>query len=73
MLGILACKWIPLSSLCLQAISCHYASSYCEYIEVEGASHENIAEEVMELARKKLARIKFDPNITITFQVRYML
>ncbi|XP_069946621.1 phytanoyl-CoA dioxygenase, peroxisomal isoform X2 [Cherax quadricarinatus] len=36
-----------------KAISCHYASSECEYIDVRGTSQENIAKEVEEVARKK--------------------
>lgn len=37
-----------------KAISCHYASSSCEYINVEGTNQENIANEVMALAEKRL-------------------
>ncbi|XP_072031127.1 phytanoyl-CoA dioxygenase, peroxisomal-like [Amphiura filiformis] len=38
-----------------KAISCHYASSTdCDYIDVEGTTHENIAEEVIGIAKKKL-------------------
>lgn len=36
-----------------KAISCHYASSDCYYINVEGTSQENIANEVKEMAKKK--------------------
>lgn len=36
-----------------KAISCHYAASECEYIDVRGTSQENIAKEVEELARKR--------------------
>jgi len=36
-----------------KAISCHYAASECEYIDVTGTSQENIAEEVLEIARKR--------------------
>lgn len=35
-----------------KAISCHYASSECEYIDVMGTSQENIATEVLEMAKK---------------------
>ena len=48
----------------MQAISCHYASSHCYYIDVEGTSQENIANELVELAQKKLG-----PDIDFTFQV----
>ena len=48
-----------------QAISCHYASSHCHYLDdVEGSEHANIAEEVMELAKKRLG-----PDTEVTFQV----
>ena len=49
----------------LQAISCHYAASECEYISVEGTSQEMIEEEVVELARKRLGH-----DAVITFQAR---
>nr|XP_042134716.1 phytanoyl-CoA dioxygenase, peroxisomal [Peromyscus maniculatus bairdii] len=36
-----------------KAISCHYASSDCHYINVKGTSQENIEREVQELAEKR--------------------
>ncbi|CAD5117938.1 unnamed protein product [Dimorphilus gyrociliatus] len=36
-----------------KAISCHYASSNCEYIDVEGTVQENIAKEVLEIASRR--------------------
>ncbi|XP_075064757.1 phytanoyl-CoA dioxygenase, peroxisomal [Mixophyes fleayi] len=36
-----------------KAISCHYASSDCQYIDVKGTSQENIEKEVVELAMKR--------------------
>lgn len=36
-----------------QAISCHYASADCYYIDVRGTTQENIENEVKELAQKK--------------------
>ncbi|XP_008109667.1 phytanoyl-CoA dioxygenase, peroxisomal isoform X1 [Anolis carolinensis] len=36
-----------------KAISCHYASSDCYYIDVKGTSQEKVEEEIQELARKK--------------------
>ena len=48
----------------LQAISCHYAASECDYIPVEGTSQQLIEEEVQELARKRLGQ-----DAKITFQV----
>ncbi|KAM5172621.1 phytanoyl-CoA dioxygenase, peroxisomal-like [Mantella aurantiaca] len=35
-----------------KAISCHYASSDCHYIDVKGTTQENIEQEVSELAQK---------------------
>uniref|UniRef100_H2YLK7 Phytanoyl-CoA dioxygenase, peroxisomal n=1 Tax=Ciona savignyi TaxID=51511 RepID=H2YLK7_CIOSA len=37
-----------------KAISCHYASSHCEYIDVKGTVQENIEKEVIGVARKRL-------------------
>ena len=36
-----------------KAISCHYAASECDYIEVKGTIQEKLAEEVLEIARKR--------------------
>jgi len=36
-----------------KAISCHYAASECEYIDVKGTSQENIAEEVLNIAKRR--------------------
>ncbi|KAI1284870.1 Phytanoyl-CoA dioxygenase, peroxisomal [Halotydeus destructor] len=35
-----------------KAISCHYASSECNYIDVRGTSQDNIAQEVLQMAKK---------------------
>ncbi|XP_076329292.1 phytanoyl-CoA dioxygenase, peroxisomal-like isoform X2 [Tachypleus tridentatus] len=35
-----------------KAISCHYAASECEYIDIRGTSQENIGEEVIQLVSK---------------------
>nr|XP_020653438.1 phytanoyl-CoA dioxygenase, peroxisomal [Pogona vitticeps] len=37
----------------MQAISCHYASSDCYYIDVKGTSQEIIEKEIVEIAKKK--------------------
>ncbi|KAH7976286.1 hypothetical protein HPB52_010762 [Rhipicephalus sanguineus] len=42
-----------------EAISCHYAASECEYIDVEGSVQDPIAEEVLEIFRKRF------PNIAV--------
>ncbi|KAM4747848.1 phytanoyl-CoA dioxygenase, peroxisomal [Rhinophrynus dorsalis] len=36
-----------------KAISCHYASADCNYIDVKGTSQENIEKEVLEIAMKR--------------------
>jgi phytanoyl-CoA hydroxylase len=36
-----------------KAISCHYAASECYYIETEGSKQEKIAQEIIELVKKK--------------------
>ncbi|XP_059843252.1 phytanoyl-CoA dioxygenase, peroxisomal isoform X2 [Hypanus sabinus] len=36
-----------------KAISCHFASADCNYIDVKGTSQENIEEEVLEIGKKK--------------------
>ncbi|KAG7320363.1 hypothetical protein KOW79_016216 [Hemibagrus wyckioides] len=46
-----------------KAISCHYASADCQYIDVKGSTQENISKEVEELARKRLGS-----ETTLTFQ-----
>ena len=47
-----------------QAISTHYASSYCDYINVDGTIQEILSKEVEEVARKRLG-----PDVKFTFQV----
>ncbi|XP_029317378.1 phytanoyl-CoA dioxygenase, peroxisomal [Cottoperca gobio] len=44
-----------------KAISCHYASAGCYYIDVEGTTQENIEKEVEEIVTKKYA---FDNRIS---------
>ena len=52
----------------LQAISCHYASSHCQYIDIRGTSQENLAEELKELARKR-----YGNDFEVTFEVKSFL
>ncbi|XP_037797879.1 phytanoyl-CoA dioxygenase, peroxisomal-like isoform X1 [Penaeus monodon] len=42
-----------------KAISCHYASSHCQYIDVKGTTQENIAKEVEEIALKRGVSLGF--------------
>ncbi|KAK7129698.1 hypothetical protein R3I94_009349 [Phoxinus phoxinus] len=51
-----------------KAISCHYASSDCYYIDVKGTTQENISNEVKELAAKK-----YGVDDTISFQDTWAL
>ena len=37
-----------------QSISCHFASSECEYIDVKGSSQQFIEDEIKELIKEKL-------------------
>lgn len=52
---------------CVQAISCHYASADCYYIDVKGTTQENIEKEVKEIAARKYAL-----NEEISFKVRHL-
>ncbi|KAK3696720.1 hypothetical protein QZH41_013079, partial [Actinostola sp. cb2023] len=49
-----------------KAISCHYASCHCHYISVKGTVQEEIAEEVLGIAKRKLGSDLLD----ISFQVK---
>ncbi|XP_019866805.1 phytanoyl-CoA dioxygenase, peroxisomal [Aethina tumida] len=42
-----------------KAISCHYADSNCQFIDVRGTTQENIAKEIEELAAKKGVSLLF--------------
>lgn len=44
-----------------KAISCHYASADCNYIDVKNTSQENIEEEVLEIGRRKYGISKDTP------------
>ena len=46
----------------MQAISCHFASGHCEYVDVEGTLQEEVAKEVEAAAKKRLkgTEIKFE-------------
>lgn len=48
----------------LQAISCHYASSYCHYVDTQGTTQENISKEAEEIAKRKIGL-----ESEITYQV----
>ncbi|XP_075782140.1 phytanoyl-CoA dioxygenase, peroxisomal [Pelodiscus sinensis] len=51
-----------------KAISCHYASADCHYIEVKGTSQENIEKEVLEIAHRK-----YSVNMPITLKDIWMI
>lgn len=67
-LVLLLLRWYGLTVtavfLYVQAISCHYASADCYYIDVKGTTQENIAKEVGEIAARK-----YTMENEITFQV----
>ena len=39
-----------------KAISCHYASSDCHYIDVQGTNQQVIGDEIIEMAKKKYGK-----------------
>jgi len=54
-----------------KAISCHYANgSLCDYIDIEGTSQQNIADEVAEIMEKKMKQFGHEvkPEDLPTFQ-----
>jgi phytanoyl-CoA hydroxylase len=55
-----------------KAISCHYAASECEYINVQGTSQENIEEEIVGMAKRKLGN-EIDVNLATIWKVRCRL
>ncbi|XP_030071556.1 phytanoyl-CoA dioxygenase, peroxisomal [Microcaecilia unicolor] len=46
-----------------KAISCHYASSDCNYIDVGGTSQENIASEIKQIVEKR-----YGEDVTVSFK-----
>lgn len=50
----------------MQAISCHYASCDCHYIDVKGTSQEIIEREILDVARTKYG---IDPSVTLKVRV----
>ncbi|XP_019399238.1 PREDICTED: phytanoyl-CoA dioxygenase, peroxisomal isoform X2 [Crocodylus porosus] len=51
-----------------KAISCHFASADCYYIDVKGTSQENIEREVLEIAHKK-----YGVTIPVTLKDTWMI
>lgn len=46
-----------------KAISCHFASSGCTYIDVKGTTQENLANEVIQIAKKRVGQdVEVDLN-----------
>lgn len=48
----------------VQAISCHYSSADCFYIDVKGTTQENIEKEVADIITRK-----YSDDISMNFQV----
>ncbi|KAG8198530.1 hypothetical protein JTE90_026433 [Oedothorax gibbosus] len=46
-----------------KAITCHYAATECDYIDVKGTRHENLAKEFLAVARKKGVKVDDVKNI----------
>lgn len=68
-MGMCALCMLFLLYLCVQAISCHFASSDCQYVDVDGTPQEEIAKEVVAVAERRIngtgrrlnrAEIKFE-------------
>ena len=55
-----------------KAISCHYAASDCDYIDVEGTTQENISKEIIEIAKKKFT-IDVDDVTVILVSVHLLI
>ncbi|XP_075408477.1 phytanoyl-CoA dioxygenase, peroxisomal isoform X1 [Tenrec ecaudatus] len=56
-----------------KAISCHYASGTCYYIDVKGTSQENIANEVVNLAHRRYGLQDSNVNIKDIWHLRARL
>jgi phytanoyl-CoA hydroxylase len=53
-----------------KAISCHYANAdKCKYISVEGTNQQQLADEIMDMARKRLDKLGISAE-KLTFQVK---
>ncbi len=63
--GASASGYYPLPPI--QAISCHYASSHCEYESIEGTSQDIVAKEVMDIVKRR-----FGQDTNFTFDVSSM-
>ncbi|XP_006013143.3 phytanoyl-CoA dioxygenase, peroxisomal [Latimeria chalumnae] len=55
---------------CRKAISCHFASANCYYIDVKGTTQENIENEVIEIGRKKYG---LEVNMEVALKDLWML
>lgn len=53
-----------------KSISCHYASSSCDYIDHKGTAHEEVAREVESIAKKKLG---FDASFQDVWRLKSRL
>ena len=51
--------------VCMQAISCHFASGHCEYVDVNGTLQEGVAKEVVAVAERRLK------GAEVTFEVQW--
>jgi len=42
------------SKMTRKSVCCHFASAHCKYIDIKGTIHEELADEIMGYARKKI-------------------
>eukprot|EP00794_Sanderia_malayensis_P006979 gene6979-7764_t len=55
-----------------KAISCHYASSHCHYIDIKGTSQEKLEEEIIQLAKRRYGN-DFEMEFEDAWRVRRVL
>ncbi|XP_033746117.1 phytanoyl-CoA dioxygenase, peroxisomal-like [Pecten maximus] len=53
-----------------KAISCHYASGDCHFVDVKGTVQQTIADEIAEMANKKYGIAKEDVDFTAIWKMR---
>ncbi|XP_060064627.1 phytanoyl-CoA dioxygenase, peroxisomal-like [Ylistrum balloti] len=53
-----------------KAISCHYASGDCHFVDVKGTVQQTIADEIAEMANKKYGIAKEDVDFTAIWKIR---
>lgn len=54
--------------LLIKSLCCHFADAACSYIDIKGTFHEELAEEIMQYARKKFKDMLGEEGKTIQYQ-----